>query len=175
MEKTIVDRYLSKKDWDGVRVKDVAKKIANSAIKFGMIRIDSGRKIIFDMDDWLKLDGETGPYLQYAYARISSLVRKFGMGKYNASNLALPLEHRLLVVLSQFNSVIESACLQNRPSLLCSYLYDLAKLFSSFYAEIPIGLAASDQKMARMNLVNAIGQVIARGLLLLGIEVVEEM
>ena len=79
MEHTITTNYLEKYrgDWSDEEIDKVARQLAGGAIKYGMIRVDNNRKIVFNMEEWLKLDGETGPYLQYVYARINSLCHKF--------------------------------------------------------------------------------------------------
>mgnify|MGYP000485261208 CR=1 FL=1 len=81
IEKTIKENYLNqyKGNWDQEEIDRTAAMVANGAIKYGMIRVDNNRKIVFDMKEWLKLDGETGPYLQYVYARIQSLIDKIGL------------------------------------------------------------------------------------------------
>ena len=78
MERAIKDQYLNQYlgDWDQKEIDETARMVANGAIKYGMVRVDNNRKIVFDMKEWLKLDGETGPYLQYVYARIQSLLQK---------------------------------------------------------------------------------------------------
>ena len=74
MEQSIREKYLEKYrgDWSDKEILDTAQMVG--AIKYGMLRVDNNRKIIFDMEEWLRLDGETGPYLQYVHARIHSLL-----------------------------------------------------------------------------------------------------
>ncbi len=181
MESKIKNDYLNKynNDWPQDEIDATATKIANGAIKYGMLRMDNNRKIVFEMQEWLKLDGETGPYLQYVHARIHSLCKKLSYSKDNPiewSNLTTKSESLLSLKLSQFNSIVTSATIQNKPASLCSYLYELGKLFNGFYVECPIGKAENESlKIARLALARATGIIMERGLSLLGIPAPKKM
>lgn len=179
MESTIKEQFLNKyledseSGWTQKDVDDTAMMIANGAIKYGMIRVDNNRKIVFNMDDWLKLDGETGPYLQYVHARIASLCEKL---HYNDdlivdwTLLEKEQEVALMVKLMEFNDVVASGISKLQTMHLCGYLYDLGKLFNSFYAECPIGKAETEMLgHTRLALAHATGEVMREGLALLGI------
>lgn len=181
MEQKIAQTHLAQyqQDWDTEKMGSVAKTVAQGAIKFGMLRIDPNKKIVFDMDEWLKLEGESGPYIQYVHARIQSILKKFqdkAGQKPDGRAFTHRLETQLLVKMSQFNEVV-LVCVDNyRPSHLCSYLYDLAKLFNSFYAECPIGKAPEEAvQVARLNLAKCVAITLAKGLNLLGIEAPNQM
>jgi arginyl-tRNA synthetase len=173
-----LEKYLAT-DWTEEEIVETARIIAGGAIKYGMIRIDNNRKIVFDMEEWLKLDGETGPYLQYVCARINSLVKKLSPQITEAPNwdeLTHPVERELLVKLSQFNTIVEQCVRQWKTIHLCSYLFDLGKLYNHFYAECSVAQAATPTlKAARLNLSAATGQTIKKGLEILGIEVPKRM
>jgi arginyl-tRNA synthetase len=181
MEGTIKTEYLNKYagDWSDEEINETAKIIANGAIKYGMIKMDNSRKIVFDMKEWLKLDGETGPYLQYVYARINSLCNKMNYDQNTAvdwSVLDKPQEEALILKMTQFNSIIEVASVQSKTNMVCSYLYELGKLYNSFYAECSVGKAENDAiKWARLALSKAVAQVMAEGLKVLGIQTPERM
>ena len=180
MEKKIKDDYLQKYKgiWTDQEIEQTADVIANGAIKYGMIRIDNIRKIVFDLDEWLKLDGETGPYLQYVHARIASLCKKLEFdsdSKVEWGALEKPQEINLLLKLNTFNNIVEQSCLGLKPSTLCTYLFELGKLFNSFYAECPIGSAPSPLKETRLLLAHITGLTMKKGLELLGIEAPERM
>ncbi len=184
MENAIKERYLKRyleeetEGWSLELVDHTAKIIANGAIKYGMCRMDNNRKIVFDMDEWLKLDGETGPYLQYVHARIFSLVQKIKIdeSQVNFSQLTTPQEEALLIKLTQFNEVVVQSATQMKTINLCSYLYELGKLFNSFYAECSIAKAENETlKANRYQLALACGKVMKEGLALLGIEAPEKM
>ncbi|MEE2744631.1 MAG: arginine--tRNA ligase [Bdellovibrionota bacterium] len=176
MEKTIKENYLNqyKGNWDQEEIDRTAAMVANGAIKYGMVRVDNNRKIVFDMKEWLKLDGETGPYLQYVYARIQSLIDKIGLPEepqnFDWSILEKEQEKNLMIQLGLFNSTVEMACLQYKTSFLCSYLYELGKFYNSFYAECSVAKAENEElKIARLHLSSCVAKVMEKGLSLLGI------
>ncbi|GAB4012305.1 MAG: arginine--tRNA ligase [Bdellovibrio sp.] len=185
MQKAIKENYLNKyltaaeNPWTQEEVDETAKKIANGAIKYGMVRIDNNRKIVFDMNEWLKLEGETGPYLQYVYARISTMCQKLGFNKsikVQWANLSTNPEIALMSKLYQFNDVALSCAEQWKTIHLCSYLFDLGKMYNHFYAECPVAKAETEElKTARLALSFATGEVIKKGLELLGIQVPDRM
>jgi arginyl-tRNA synthetase len=183
MEMMIEEKYLTKYRgvWDEQEISETAKRLADGAIKFGMCRIDPTRKIVFDLDEWLKLDGETGPYLQYVYARIMSLLSKQNFqasSKPNWNTLTHSSEKELLFKLTHFNDMAELSFRQHKTNTLCSYLYDLGKLFNHFYVECPIGKleeAELELKETRLLLAQATALVIKQGLNILGIKTVERM
>jgi len=175
MEAAITQNYLEKYRgvWSDEEIKQTSHMVANGAIKYGMLKMDNNKTIVFEMNEWLKLDGETGPYLQYVHARINSLLAKQNYQAKNESSwsaLTAPQENALAIKLISFNNIIESAVNNYRPSILCAYLYDLCKLFNSFYAECPIAKADTPgQQEARLALSYATSKVLRQGLELLGI------
>ncbi len=175
MQEAIKTNYLNKyaDEWTKEEIETTAKQIASGAIKYGMVKMDNNRKIVFDMNEWLKLDGDTGPYLQYVYARINSLLSKQG---YNAtdtvdfSKLAADTEFSLMQKLSFFNDIAFKSHEQNKTNIVTTYLFELGKLYNSFYADCPISSAEHETKKARMALSKATASVMKQGLSLLGIE-----
>lgn len=164
--------YLAKykDEWDQNEIDTVANQIAGGAIKYGMNKIDPNKKIVFDMQEWLKLDGDSGPYIQYVCARINSLIGKHQNIECNEISFQTEYEQKLIIALSGFNDVVQNAQKQYKSSLVCSYLYDIAKMFNQFYANCPITgssdvIAASRVKLSRDTLA-----VLKQGLALLGIE-----
>lgn len=177
MVKMIKEQYLSryKDEWDKNQIESTAQIVARGAIKYGMTRIDPGKKIVFDMKEWLKLDGESGPYIQYAYARINSMLIKLGEAKTSELKIEAPQEADLTAQLMNFNHVIQQATQQYKPSVLTSYLYDLARAYNSFYAECPVGSAPEPTRSSRLHLSRATADTLKMGLSLLGIEAPEKM
>jgi arginyl-tRNA synthetase len=130
------------------------------------------------MNEWLKLDGESGPFIQYSYARINSLIKKLGPveTKWNESLLSHPSEMKLMQHLMNLNTVVLNAAENYKPASLCTYLYDTAKKFNGFYHDCPIGSAeTAELKQARLALAGATGAALKHGLSLLGIPVPERM
>ncbi|WGL59576.1 arginine--tRNA ligase [Pigmentibacter sp. JX0631] len=172
MEQKVTADYLEryKGQWSDVEIEDTAKIITIGALKYGMLRVDNNTQINFSLEEWLKLDGETGPYLQYVHARCSSILDKIGSPSSNSSiEINEIQEHELVFLLSQFNEFALQAGFQNRPSILANYLYDLAKSFNRFYENCPIKNASDNIKNSRLHLVKCSKQAISEGLKLLGI------
>jgi arginyl-tRNA synthetase len=181
MEATIKNNYLNKYQeiWTEAEINQTSHIIADGAIKYGMLKMDPQRKIVFNMEEWLKLDGDTGPYLQYVYARIQSMLLKFNYNEKTPCDFDLlsePSEKALILKLMQFNSIVIGAANGNKPSSLCTYLYELSKIFNNFYAECPIGKADNEKvQLMRLSLSHAVSQIIERGLELLGIKAPKRM
>lgn len=180
MQSLIKKKYLNRyQDWSDEEKDKTAYAVSLGAIKYGMLSVENNKEIVFDMDAWLKLDGESGPYIQYAYARIQSLIEKVGLEKMQEGDFDLfekETEKELLYRLGQFNSVVEVACEQYKIGTLCAYLYDLSKLYSSFYAECPVGNADSEGlKRLRSHLSDKTAKVLKEGLALLGIPTTNRM
>lgn len=177
MVQMIKDQYLNRyaQEWTKEQIEETAQIVAKGAIKYGMTRIDPSKKIVFDMQEWLKLDGESGPYIQYAYARINSMTTKLGAPTSQEISINAPQEKELVAQLMNFHHVIQSATEQYRPSVLTSYLYDLARAYNSFYAECPVGSASEPTKSSRLMLSRATADILKQGLALLGIEAPSRM
>ncbi len=185
MEESIKRQYLQKylddgeSGWSEAEVAETARMIANGAIKYGMAQVDNQRKIVFDMEEWAKLDGETGPYLQYVHARIASLCRKLDYRPSQNIDWAVlegESEMALMLKLARFREVLASGVEHLSTMHLCSYLYELGKLFNTFYANCPIAKAPEARlKNARLHLAHATGAVMRQGLSCLGIPAPERM
>lgn len=180
MQSLVKEEYLSRyqDSWTPQEMDLVASQVAKGAIKYGMLRIDNNKKIVFDMKEWLKIDGESGPFIQYSVARIESLGQKFNYTKepIKPELLIHSAERVLMAHLLNFNWVI-ARCLDNMaPSPLCTYLYQLAKKFNHFYHECSIGQAENNDLLkARLHLAMAAGAVLRNGLQLLGIPAPQRM
>jgi arginyl-tRNA synthetase len=158
-------------------VERISKAVASSATRFGMLKQDSTKKIIFNMKDALSFDGFTGPYLLYTYARIQSLLKKANKKHLTkkAETLVDNHSHDLIVKLAMYPEVLFHATQNLEPAQLAQYLFDLAKSFSGFYEHVPVLQAPEIEKGERLALANAVGEVLKNGLGLLGIKPVEEM
>ena len=141
--------------------------------------MDPNKKIVFEMSNWLRLDGESGPYIQYVHARIATMLKKL---EYNPdttvdwSVLKHENELNLMMKLSEFNLAVSLASNGYKPSSLCGLLYEAAKLFNKFYAECPVAKAETEElKLARLGLAKAVATSLERGLNLLGIDAPQRM
>lgn len=171
-----LDKYIG--EWSKDEIEEATKKIAIGTIKYGMLNQDAKKNIIFDLDEWTSQTGNTGPYLQYAYARTRSILREVGPVPTvtDWSPLQDETEKYLLVKLSLFTETTLKAAERMDPQIMCIYLYELSKDFSRMYASCSV-LKAPDQKtrVARAQLVEATGEVIKKGLELIGIQTLERM
>ena len=177
MVQMIKEQYLSRyeNEWSKEEIEKTANIVAKGAIKYGMTRIDPAKKIVFDMQEWLKLDGESGPYVQYVHARINSMLNKLGAPTTEKIQPDAPQEKELVQILMNFNTVVQNATENYRPSALTAYLFELARAFNSFYAECPVGSADEPIRSSRLNLSKATARTLKEGLALLGIEAPERM
>lgn len=173
MEEQVKTQYLSRyqSEWEQSEIDLAAHQVALGAVKYGMLKIDTNKKIVFDMKEWLKIEGESGPFIQYSTARIFSLIRKLGpiAKAVNWQLLSHPLEMQLMAKLNEFHMVVVGAAEQYRPSLICNYLFETAQAFNGFYHECSIGEAEKNLKEARLALAVATGEILRKGLELLGI------
>ncbi len=164
--------------------------IALGALKFYLLRVDPKKKMIFNPEESIDIHGYTGPFIQYTYARIRSILRKedrFGGNAEQAADMLrtitphfdtalLPLEKELLLHLEQYPTAVTQAATENNPSLVANYVYQLAKTFNSFYAEHSISRAESEEKKElRLRIAVMTANVIKSGMALLGIAVPEKM
>jgi len=161
--------------------KDIAAKMVGlGAVRFGDLSNDRIKNIEFDWDKVLDFSGETAVYIQYAHARIASILRKSEQESIswdsNAVKLLLKEEETALVkMLSLFPGVILGAAESFRPSVIARYLIDLAREFNRFYHNCPVLTDDINLKQGRLLLIGATKHVLASGLRLLGIEAPEEM
>ncbi len=165
---------------DENEILDIAKKVGIGAIKYADLSKHRSTDYIFNWDAMLSLNGNTGPYLQYAYTRICSIFKRaeVEMTKYSAVVIVNSAEEKTLCLkILQFNEVLEQVAEDSLPHLLCSYLYELASAFMSFYENCPIlkSTVPGETYQSRLTLCSKTGETIATGLELLGIEVSEKM
>jgi len=155
----------------------VAKIIGIGAVKYNDLSKHPSTNIIFDWEKVLNLQGNSGPYLQYTYARAKSIIRKSGTSRIKVKReFKEEKEIQLLKQLQRFPKIIERAAENYSPNLVCNYLFTLSQDFNTFYESLPVLNAENnDLKTMRLALVVATAQIIKNGLNLLGIEVLERM
>ena len=156
-----------------------AKQISLGALKYYILAVKPQTTMVFEPQKSIAMVGKTGPYLQYVFARISSVFAKEKIKKVSAkvdfSVLIDELELNLCKTLSKFPLIIHSSVREYDPSILAGYLFDLAKDFSLFYEKLPILQAEEKTKAARLLLINDVKIVLNTGLGLLGISTMEKM
>ena len=161
-------------------IQDIARKVGIGAVKYADLCKTRTNDYIFDWDSMLSFEGNTAPYLQYAYTRINSIFRKAGieLEKFSAEiTIVEPQEKQLAIKLLQFNDVVNQVAADCYPHTLCNYLYELSSLFMSFYEHCPILKAgiAPDIAESRLQICAHSASVLQKGLDLMGIEVMEKM
>lgn len=151
------------------------------AMKFYLLRVDPKKRIVFNPEESIDFHGFTGSFVQYAFARIQSVLRKVtgyessGQVSSTGSRL-LPLERKLMLILEQYPTIIEQAAGEFNPSVIAGYVFNLAKTFNSFYTEHSIAKAESDQKkILRICIAQMTANILASGMQLLGISMPERM
>ncbi|MGH8024859.1 MAG: arginine--tRNA ligase [Limisphaerales bacterium] len=169
-------------DLPGPLRRDIAKVIGIGAVKYADLLPNRQSDYMFSWDKMLALNGNTAPYLQYAYARIQSIFRKqskpgkFGMADTDRlMRLTAPEEVSLAKHLLNFGLTLEAVAEEYRPNFLCIYLYELAGRFTAFYENCPVLKADDETRRSRLALCDLTARVLKLGLETLGIEVVEQM
>ncbi len=157
---------------------DIALQVGLGALAYAMLSVDNNKDIVFDMDSALSFDGHTGPYIQNAHVRASSILRKAGAlppeadFEYDLSSH----EVELVDLISRFPAVVQQAAEEYRPLVMATYAFELATVFHSFYHVVPVIQAESEaQRAARLRLVAAAKQTLANALRLLAIQAPEIM
>jgi len=169
------------KDFSDDELQQLFNTIGLGALKFFLLRVDPKKKMIFNPEESIDFHGFTGPFIQYTYARIKSILRKLegflsSNSEFQVSGILLKLEKELAIILEQFPSVIEDAATENDPSKIAIYIFNVAKTFNSFYVEHSIANAENEEKkMIRLQLAQLTSNVIKTGMGLLGIDVPERM
>ena len=153
----------------------LATQVGIGAVKYADLSRDRTSDYVFSFDEMLRLDGNSGPYMQYAHARVQSVLRKADEAGDGVSQLDSPHELALAKRLLAFGDAVASVARELRPHLLCTYLYDLARDFSAFYENCPILKSEGDLRASRLALARLTGRTLAQGLDLLGIAHPERM
>ena len=163
-------------DFNAVQLEKLYDTIGLGALKFFLLRVDPKKKMIFNPEESIDFHGFTGPFIQYTHARIKSILRKTGTSVNDFGSSLLPLEKALAMQLANFSAEVNEAAEALDPSKLAIYTFNLAKLFNSFYAELSIANAESeDKKNLRIQLGILTAATIKQAMQTLGIEVPEQM
>lgn len=156
---------------------DIIRKIGMAALKYFIVKVDPRKRMIFDPKASVDLQGQTGPYIQNAYVRIQSILRKAGENN-SGHDTYEPIEDEklLLNMLSQCRQIIDSAVKEYNPALIANYAYALAKEYHRYYHDVKVLHAESEAAMSfRLKLIRVIGENILNTMDLLGIEMPDRM
>ncbi|MDH4274783.1 MAG: arginine--tRNA ligase, partial [Gammaproteobacteria bacterium] len=164
---------LSEGEW-----RAIARSVGVAAVKYADLSKNRIHDYIFNWDQILALEGNTAPYLLYAYTRIASIFRKGELGDAHLTgriDLQHPTERALALLLLRFSETVEAVGAECFPNLLCNYVYELSGAFMQFYEACPVLKADDAIRGSRLLLCHHTAAVLRRGLELLGIEVIEQM
>lgn len=154
------------------------KIIGLGALKYYILKVDPKKRILFDPEESVDFNGNTGPFIQYTYARIQSIIRKADFdfsGEIKDTSLH-EKERELIKQIQQFPETIQNAAKNHSPALIANYTYDLVKEYNSLYQSLPIlGSENENEKILRTQLSAKVGEIIKAAFKLLGIEVPERM
>ncbi|QQG39149.1 MAG: arginine--tRNA ligase [Candidatus Woesearchaeota archaeon] len=161
---------------DKVEKEKRAKEIAISALTFFLLKQDTFKDILFDPNESISFEGDTGPYVQYTYARASSILKKAKLNKkINYNLLEEPIEYGLIKKLSLFGEIVLNSGNNYNPSFLVRYLIELSHTFNEFYHLCNVLKSEKDLMVARLAIVSATKQVLSNGLKILDLKPLEEM
>ncbi len=167
------------KDFTEAELTELYKTIGLGALKFFLLRVDPKKKMIFNPEESIDFHGFTGPFIQYTHARIKSILRKaedVSSYKLPVTGELLKLEKEVIKHIELFPATIAEAAQEHDPSKVAIYVFNLAQLFNSFYAQHSIANAESEEKkILRLQIAALSAQVLKTGMKVLGIEVPERM
>jgi len=156
------------------------KTIGLGALKYYILKVDPKKRILFDPKESVDFRGNTGPFIQYTYARIQSILRKanfdFNVTLSTVEMSLHPKEKELIKIIENYPEIIQQAAVSYSPALIANYTYDLVKEFNSFYQNVSIlGEENQDKKVLRVQLSKKVSDIIKSAFTLLGINVPERM
>lgn len=163
---------ISSREFSGNERENIAEAVAIGALKYSILKQSPGRDIVFDFDKSLSFEGDSGPYLQYAYARAQSVLTKAEKIFEISANSRAEIS-AVERILYQFPEIVERAYSELAPQHIATYLISLASTFNSYYAQNKI--IGSENEVYRLGLTKAVAQVLKSGLNLLGIPILEKM
>lgn len=176
-------------DFTKAELENLYETLGLGAMKFYLLRVDPKKRMVFNPEESIDFHGFTGPFVQYTYARIQSILRKVQsersvMGdetsdlqpRTSDNSKLLPLERQLILFLEKYTGAVSDASDEMNPSIIANYVFNLAKLYNSFYAEHSVANAENEEKKnLRLHLSVMTAHIIKSGLQLLGIKVPERM
>jgi arginyl-tRNA synthetase len=165
-------------DLDDMARTELAVQIARAAIKYADLSTDRQHDYVFDLDRMIAFEGDTGPYLQYAHARLRSIFRRLG-APWSPNAVAFSLEtsqeRELALGLLAFPEAFDAALASLQPHRLCVYLFDLAQRLTAFYDACPVLTSEGEVREQRLALCDLSARTLATGLAVLGIDAPQQM
>ncbi len=164
-------------DFNLDELEELYTTIGLGGLKFFLLRVDPKRRMVFNPEESIDLHGYTATFIQYAYARIKSILRKEGDAVTSkVTGGLLPLERSLTIILEKFPAILDQACQEMSPSVVAAYAFELARTFNSFYAEHSVsGAETPDKKILRLHICRMTATILRSAMNVLGIRVPERM
>ena len=169
------------KDFSEEELNELYETLALGAMKFYLLRVDPKKRMVFNPDESIDFHGFTGPFVQYTYARIQSILRKVNQASDVQSHTSeitdlLPLERQLIIALEKYSTIISDAAEEMNPSVIANYVFNLARLYNSFYSEHSVANAENEEKKnLRLCISVMTANIIKSAMKLLGIKVPDKM
>ncbi len=158
---------------------EVARIVGMGALKYFILKVDARKNMLFNPEESIDFNGNTGPFIQYTYARIRSILRKAGEQNYSLTSPLSALTSKeidLIQKISEYGAAVEQAGKDYSPSGIANYCYELTKAFNQFYHDFSIlNAETEEQKQVRLMIAANVAKTIKNGMALLGIEVPERM
>jgi arginyl-tRNA synthetase len=166
-------------DIDQQDKEDLYEMVGLGALKYFMLKVDPKKRMLFDPAESIDFNGNTGPFIQYTYARIQSILRKAAELGVEAESVEVVIgkeEKGILEVVHEFPKAVEQAGKEMSPAVIANYIYEVVKVYNHYYQTVPILKAEEQSQLVfRVALSKLVGQVILRGMQLLGIQVPARM
>jgi len=172
-----VERLVSEGRIESDKKAELVEQIIVGAVKYSVLKVGATQDVAFDIERSVSLEGDSGPYIQYTFARTQSVLSKSEIRnpKFETTMKPEKEELQLLRLISRFDEVVEDATEKLAPNAIATYLYDLASSFNLFYQKHPILKAEGDTREFRLALTQGVGKRLQQGLHLLGIKAPEKM
>ena len=175
IKEEVIIRFSSKKDQKFLE--EISERIAIASLKYLILKNSMGTDIVYEPEVILDLNGNTGPYLLYTYARCNSILKNAGIFEFSEVEVLElnTIEKELLIKASMFNDIVQKSAKEYSPATLANFIYDFAKTYNHFYNECKILTAPSNTKELRLFITEVSSKVLEKGLHLLGIEVLDNL
>jgi len=169
-EKSKVDEFTQDE------LKELFETLALGALKFYLLKVDPKKRMVFNPEESIDFHGFTGPFVQYTYARIKSILRKEKVQSQNIEGGLEKLEKQLLLLLEQYDDIVRQAATEYSPAVIANYIYNVAQTYNSFYTVHSVLKAETEEKkQLRLQLCQLTSNIIENAMRLLGIRVPERM
>jgi arginyl-tRNA synthetase len=158
-------------------LRELYETLALGALKFFLLKVDPKKRMVFNPEESIDFHGFTGPFVQYTYARIKSILRKESVNPdFAGSGQLEKLEKALLVLLDQYSDIVQQAAIEYSPAVVANYIYGVAQTYNTFYTAHSVLKAENEEKkQLRLQLCQLTSNVIRHAMSLLGIRVPERM